>query len=111
LAWEKMGRFLPGDVLDRLLCGHAKLWVSWDGEKVEAAIVTEIVQYPRMRELRVWLVGGRNMKAWVEEAQDILERFAKAYGCGVVCSGGRKGWLRASSGYKQTGISFEKEIS
>jgi hypothetical protein len=110
LAWEKTGRYLPADVLEILLRGDAKLWVSWDGETVEAAIVTQVIDYPRLRELRVWLVGGRNMKAWVHEAQDILERFAKEYRCAVVSSGGRKGWLRASSGYRETGVSFEKVL-
>ncbi len=72
--------------------------------------MTQVIDYPRLRELKVWLVGGRNMRAWVREAQDVLERFAKAYGCAVVASGGRKGWLRASAGYRETGIAFEKKI-
>ncbi len=110
LAWEKTGRYLPADVLEALLRGDAKLWVSWDGEKAEAAMVTQIIAYPRLREFKVWLVGGRNLRAWVREAQDIFEQVAKEQGCAVVASGGRKGWLRASSGYRQTGIGFEKVI-
>lgn len=111
LARDAAGRYELVDILDLLLAGKGKLWVSWDGKVVEAAIVTETVDYPRLRELRIWLVGGRNMKAWVVEARDMIEEYARAEGCAIVSGGMRRGWIRIGGpGWHETGVAFEKRF-
>lgn len=108
---ERDGRCNPADVLALLLAGKAKLWISWDGEAVEAAIVTDMIQYPRIKELRIWLVGGRNLRAWATEARDMLEAYARAHGCGVIVGGMRRGWIRIGGpGWHETGTAFEKRL-
>jgi hypothetical protein len=107
------GRFLAGDVLDLLLNGKVRLWVSWNDEEkqVDAAIVTEIIQYPRLRELRIWLVGGRNMKAWFADAEALIAEFARDKGCAMMASGGRHGWLRViGAEWRQTGPTWERNL-
>lgn len=113
LQREGSGRYLPVDILNLLLGSKAKLWIVWNDEThaVDAAIVTEIVHYPRLDELRIWLIGGRNMKAWGVPCRDILEEFARANGCAYVTGGMRRGWLRIGGpGYRETGITFEKAL-
>lgn len=113
LRRDGSGRYEPADVQAALLRGDAQLWVAWntDTKTADAAIVTEIIDYPRLRELRIWLIGGGDMKAWVYEARDMLEAYARAYGCRYICGAMRKGWLRIGGpGWHETGITFEKRL-
>ena len=110
---QKVRRYEATDILALLLDGRVRLWVSWDPElkRVEAAIVTEIIDYPRARELLVWLVGSDNMKACAREAYDLLEAFARESGCAVISGRFRRGWIRIGGpGWYDTGASFEKQL-
>ena len=109
------GRFEIYHILPLLLDGKARLWVSFDREndKIDGAVVTETIQYPCLKECRVWLVGGENLNAWFDEAAQMIEDFAKADGCACVVSGGRKGWipLVTKRGYVPVGAPpFEKSL-
>ena len=113
LALDPVGRYALEDVLHGLMNATLRLWISWDDEKqeVEAAGVTEIIQFPRARELRIWLVGGRNMRRWGRPFADLLEQFARDMNCDVVSGGLRRGWIRiAGPGWKETGYTFEKVL-
>jgi hypothetical protein len=112
LEREGSGRFLPEDILALLFDAKARLWVSWnpDERAIEAAVITETVDYPRARALRIWLVAGRNMRAWVREAEAMIEAFARAQGCAFIEGAMRRGWLRVGHGYKETGLTFEKRL-
>ena len=113
LALDPVGRYHSEDVLDGLLKATLRLWISWDDEKreVEAAGVTEIIDYPHARELRIWLVGGRNMRRWGRPFAELLEQFARDMGCVVMTGGLRRGWVRvAGPGWHETGWTFEKVL-
>lgn len=113
LKREGSGRYELSDVLTGLLQEKAKLWVAWNSETktADAAIVTELVDYPRARELRIQIVGGRNMKAWIEEAKDTLEQYARAQGCRFMCGSLRRGWIRiGGDGWHETGCTFQKGL-
>lgn len=110
---DKVGRYLPDDVLSGLLGATLRLWISWNDEKaeVEAAGVTEIINYPRARELRLWLASGDNMQAWGKPLADLLEQYARDMKCDVMVGGDRRGWIRvAGPGWEQTGYTFEKRL-
>ena len=110
---DKAQRYLPNDVLALLLKGSVRLWVSWNEQEksVEAAMITEIIEYPLLRELKIWLVGGRNMMAWGREARDLFELYGREHGCSIMSGALRKGWLKiGGAGYEQTGIMFEKRL-
>jgi hypothetical protein len=114
-ALDRDGRgcYLPEDVLKALLDGICRLWISWhdERERVEAVVVTETIQYPRRVGLRLWLIGGENMKAWGIPMRDLLEEYAIAHGCDAIEGGLRKGWLRiGGEGWHETGITFEKRL-
>jgi hypothetical protein len=90
-----------------------QLWVAWDDDarRVDAAIVTEIINYPRLSECRIWLVGGRRMKTWVDAAHAEIEAFARQHGCAFLTGGMRRGWLRiGGAAWRETGISIEKDL-
>lgn len=104
-------RFAVSDLPPLLLQGKAKLWVSWDraARDVEAAMITEIIEYPRLKECRVWLIGGRNMKAWHREFMEKIEAFARNHGCIQMSGGLRKGWARVG-GYRVCGVELIKPL-
>lgn len=110
---EKIQRYELRDILQTLIEGKAKLWVVWNAETktADAAIITVITQYPRLKELGIEIVGGRNMKAWAKESLRIVEEYGKAQGCAVVVGRNRKGWLRVGGPeFRDVGITMQKEL-
>lgn len=109
------GRFETSDILATLLRGEATLWVAWNKERetADAAIITEIIQYPRLSECRFWIIGGRpgTFRSWVFAARDMIEDYARAHGCGFVSGAMRRGWVRIGGpGWHESGVTVEKDI-
>jgi len=100
------------DVLNSLINGKMQLWISWSRkeEKVEAAIVTEIVDYPQKRACRYFLAGGENMKSWFKKMKHEIEQWAKLNKCQQVELVGRKGWTKWLKDYTPKHIVLVKEI-
>jgi len=99
------------DVLNSLINGKMQLWISWSKkkEKVEAAIVTEIVDYPQKRACRYFLAGGSNMKSWFKKITKEVEQWAKLNKCHRIELVGRKGWSRWLKDYTPKHIVLVKE--
>ena len=73
----------------------------WPGEA--CAVVTEIVEYPRLKALNFFLIGG-DLTELLEQMEPAVIAWAKALGCTRVASVGRKGWERVLKplGYSKT---------
>jgi hypothetical protein len=86
------------DVEQQIAAGRLQFW---PGEK--CAVVTEIVDYPRLRALNFFLVGG-DLAELIEKMEPAIVDWAKALGCTRVAQTGRKGWGRvlAPLGYQTT---------
>ena len=112
LIRDGSGRYIADDVLKLLIEAKAQLWVAWNGETraIDAAIVTEIMHFPRLKDCRIWLIGGRNMRGWIKLARETIEDFARANGCTYLSGGMRKGWLRMGVGWRQSGVNIEKDL-
>lgn len=112
LAREDSGRFLPCDVRDLLLQRRMLLWLAWNldapDDPIDAAMVTELVDFPRLRELRVWLIGGRRLWSWARQFDQVICDFARAHGASRCAGGLRPGWARF--GYRQHGAELIKEL-
>ena len=89
-----------------------QLWISWNGKTnvVESAIVTEIVDYPRLRSCRYFLAGGTNMKVWFNPMKEQIEQWALINNCQRIELVGRKGWVKWLKDYKQKHIILMKEL-
>jgi hypothetical protein len=98
LATDPLGRYRAQDVLEYLLSGRLRLWVSYDqdSQSFEMAGVTEIIQFPTCRTCHVWFVGGRNMKAWIKEIVSTVKEYARSENCSHMTTAGRRGWIRAA---------------
>lgn len=99
----------PYDILVHVLSDRMGLWIATDGEKIDAAIITRIMQFDRCRTCHVYLVGGRNMRAWLPLAMTEIESYARKAGCIAMEGGARFGWVRAA-GYRENGVALVKEL-
>jgi len=104
--------YMPKDIFDSILKKKMQLWISWNGKTnvVEAAIVTEIIDYPRLRSCRYFLAGGTNMKSWFNPMKEQIELWAIQNNCQRIELVGRKGWVKWLKDYKQKHIILMKEL-
>ena len=72
--------------------GDAQLW---QGQR--SAAVTEIIQFPRLKSLHLWLCGG-DLREIVDDMLPQAEAFAKKEGCSRLTTAGRIGWDRVMKG-------------
>ena len=101
----------PGDFLSLILEEKAQLWVGRLHGKIEAAAITDILQFPNKRYARVSVGMGENPHD-IKEFIDDFEQWAKENGCQGVQSEMRPGFKTPFhfAGWKQTHILMEKEI-
>jgi hypothetical protein len=98
------------DIYKGLLNDRMQLFISWNDNKVESAVVTEIAQYPQSKVLRYFLAGGTNLENWLERIQQVIEKFAKQENCTHLEVAGRKGWVRKLKGFRVKAYLLNKEI-
>lgn len=72
---ETDGTHTEDDVLVQIIAGKVNLWT-----KGESGIVTEFIQFPRMKVLNVFLVGGRFVEDIYPMMPDIIA-YAKKNDC------------------------------
>jgi hypothetical protein len=75
------------DIAEGLKTGRFQLW---PGDN--SVIVTEIIVYPRLKNLHFFLAGGDLDELRV--MQPLVESWGKSMGCTRVSLAGRKGWER-----------------
>ena len=97
------------DILDGLVKNAFQLFISRE-DKVESAVITEVIQYPQKKVCRYFLAGGSNMNNWLEPIQQEIEKFAKYNQCDAIEVAGRKGWLRKLKGYEQKIYLMSKKL-
>jgi hypothetical protein len=103
------GCYHPIDILADLLEKRRHLWLAGDDKGIAAAVVCNVVTYPRCRAYNVMLVGGRDMRSWLKPMCDALEEYARSIGCRHMEGGFRRGWAKAA-GYREVGVTLLKEL-
>ncbi len=93
------------DIRRGILDGRYILWPAPDG-----CLVTEFVEYPKMRVLNVFLGGGK-----VERLIDMrvsIENFARETGCKKLSITGRQGWSKVfeKNGLVKEAVVMSKEL-
>lgn len=93
-AVTRSGTHRMEDVRKVLLNGSAQLWLQWT-DKVDAAVITEIINYPLGPIVRVWLGGSLDYgKANWQKLNDMIRDFGRANKCIAIECVGRDGWLK-----------------
>lgn len=106
------GKFDLDDIKQRIDEQKMQLWGIHDGE-LKAAMVTEVVNYPQKRCLRVVLIGGFGIDDWEPMVARTLDGYGKAQGASAVEIWGRRGWVRqlAKYGYREYETVVLKELA
>lgn len=82
----------------------------WAGQR--CAVVTEIIDAPRLKTLNFWLLGGDLRE--LLHMRPVIEHWAREHGCGRVIGGGVHGaWARVlkSAGYRPRWTIFSKDLT
>ena len=82
-------RWLPEDILTAIEARDMQLWVLSEAG-LKAVVVTEVINYPRARELNIFLVHGEIPGGW-DEPLEKMAQWAKEEGCTHISTSGRPG--------------------
>jgi len=108
-------RYSPEHIIDECSKGNMQMWLAAaEGEgfhENRAAMVTEILEYPRRRVCSVLFLAGEKMESWLHLYRE-LEHWAIQNGCSEIEVLGRKGWERVMGqfGFKHCYTALTKEI-
>ena len=87
------GELIPEDIKKHLDSANLRLWVALKDKDVIAAMVTEIIQYPRKKIVRVITLAGKDMDLWYDFLP-MVEGYAIRNGCSSLEAGTRRGMTR-----------------
>ena len=109
-----LGELTIADVYAVVSKHAAQVWLVYDEEKerVIGVAVTEITQYPGLKALRVFLLGGKRMAEWKDLLDEHFGDFCELEGITRIEVVGRKGFLvaLADMGYNLAYTVLTKEI-
>lgn len=106
------GKETAFDIRRALRASDAQLWLWCEaGPPIRACAVTEIVDHPRKRVLRIRICTGEERERWQGRLLD-LEDWARGQGCAGVELIARRGWGRVlrAFGYETTHHLLEKDL-
>lgn len=106
------GRFDVEDIKSGLLKEKQQLWIAFD-DKIYGAVITEIIQYPKMRTLVMHFTGGMELQKWKPEMLKALQSYAKSKECAAIESYGRRGWEKVfkNDGFKSKFMYYELPVN
>lgn len=106
------GEFTPLDLKKSCLVRDAQLWLVMKKERIVAAAITQIVNYPQRRHARVITLAGTGGDEWTAILDDALHQWGKANGCNAIEAFVRKGYVQklAQYGYKHKYSCIIKEM-
>lgn len=91
-AVEHSGTHTAEDVYKSIMGGKSQLWVQWSG-KVDAAVTTEFVDYPKGLWFRFWLAGAlKGSEILWQKLFYALYDYAEKNNCVGIEDCGRDGW-------------------
>lgn len=109
-AVKRTGLSHSQDIEYDILHGDGLLWLAWNGEAIEAAAATSLVETDTHKVCILTACGGVRMPRWVRFMKTI-EDYARSEGCASVRIYGRKGWQRVLEGYGTKHVILEKGLT
>ena len=103
------GELTPDDFFAFLVDGQMHLWVAIENKNIIAAMVTQVIVYPRKKVLRIVAIGGEGMERWWQFFPT-LEDFAMSLDCTSLEAWGRKGWTKILKDWKSSYIVYTYDL-
>ena len=117
-----LGRFQAVDIVEYLRVGFMQIWLAFDDDVLDGFILTQIIDYPRAKELRVLCLTGveiegplaflASIRDWIPHVKT-LETHAVSIGCSLVQIECPAQWelLVKDFGYERGHVLLKKEIA
>lgn len=103
------GELLSDDLLDHLDNEDLKMWIALQDGDVIACMVTEIIEYPRKKIVRVITLAGRDMDLWYDFLP-LVEGYAIRNDCSALEAWTRKGMTRKLKDWKHSYDIITKDL-
>lgn len=105
------GRLSMQDVKDAVKAQEMQLWGLHDGI-LRAVMVTQIINYPQLRAVRIIAVAGKDMELWLDTLIETVGAWGAENGAHVVEFVGRRGWEKVLTpkGFGHTQVFMTKTI-
>ena len=103
------GELIPDDLIPHLDDGKLRVWIAVEDGEIIAAMVTEIIHYPRKKIVRVITLSGKDMNSWYQFLP-MLEGYAISNGCSSLEAWTRKGMARKLKDWKQSYCVITKDL-
>ena len=106
------GELVSSDVHDQLTNGAMQLWVAMEYGETIAAMITQVISYPRKRVLRIITLGGKDgsgLDKWYMFL-DMVEGFALRAACSALEAWTRKGMARKLKDWNHSYMVITKEL-
>jgi len=108
---SEYNRITIDDVYVMIQNKDAQLWALHNGI-TKAVMVTQIVEYKRLKAVKIWLVTGTELDTWLDTLIETVSAWGKENGCSVMEFTGRKGWEKVlnKKGFNDSKISMTKPL-
>jgi hypothetical protein len=106
----KQDKFTMDDVLMLALARRVQVWVVKKKGVDIAALLTEIVDYPQKRVVRIIFGAGKEADNWMHLIRDVVIPWGKSQGCRAIQIDGRPGWKRVIRRHFPAGWDKPKSI-
>ena len=106
------GEVIPEDLVKPIKIGKMQLWIAMFKGSVIAAMITEIVVYPRKRTLRVITIAGKDghgMSKWYGFLP-LVEVFALSNNCSSLEAWTRKGMAKKLTDWEHKYMVITKDL-
>ncbi|MDE2100789.1 MAG: hypothetical protein KGL39_26320 [Patescibacteria group bacterium] len=75
------GRYQRDDIVAAIMAGRMQLWLALEGAEILCAMVTQVVEYPRVRAFRCIGVVGHRPRRWTHLMDDVKRAARAHFGC------------------------------
>jgi hypothetical protein len=106
------GRYAAEDLPGLIEGGHFQLWLVLDGADIACALLTQIMQYPRLRALRAVGVVGHRPLRWTQMLSAVEKAARAHFGCvkmEALCNP-RHVCLLRTGGWREFHVLLEKDL-
>jgi hypothetical protein len=110
MAQGSGGRYEASDIISALAAGRMLLWIAVEGTEIRCVMVGEIMNYPRMRALRLTGLVGNNPWKWRGLLPLIEKQAREKFGCTMMESLHQPRYGVFLRGYRATHFLSEKPL-
>jgi hypothetical protein len=104
------GELTTNHYLDYLMDDKMQLWVAIEDNNIVMCMVTQFINYPTKKILRVLSISGERFKELHGRFNGMIEEFALENNCSALELWGRKGWKKMLTDWNDSYIVYTKDL-